>query len=391
MRLTRPISASLALLALGYMVGPIPVQTVRAMAPNSPRYRLIDIGALAPHLYSYAVGINRRGDVIGQAGSTSFTPFLYRDGRLAWLIPPKGIVNPLATGINDEDVVSVQAQDGKGNAAVFAVKPKGSGFVWIRLSLGVLAGINTSVSAVARSGAIDGTFSQTLPNGNVELRSIIWKPVSHNAYFPAGSYAETGGYQAASLLPMGEGYTASTAGGVWSHNGRLYVAGAEGGSQGQEATIWSPSLRSAGLPGQLPFASVMGGTNQHLFAGGTTWTPQSSRAWASPVHFNRKGVASIGRITLLRRIHGYHLGVGSGVTVHGGQAIVVGDLIDSNDFAKIRAVEWRKRSPILLQSTLARASGWTLTQAAGINRGLQIAGQGVIHGHYRALLLTPIP
>ncbi len=59
-------------------------------------------------------------------------------------------------------------------------------------------------------------------------------------------------------------------------------------------------------------------------------------------------------------------------------------------FAEQVAFVTRAGVPADLNALLPTASGWTLTDATGINDRGQICGVGVLHGHSHAYLLTPV-
>ncbi len=68
--------------------------------------------------------------------------------------------------------------------------------------------------------------------------------------------------------------------------------------------------------------------------------------------------------------------------------LVVGSSEQEN--GRETAVLWKDGQIIDLNTLLAPNSGWTLTEARGINAHGQIVGEGRWHGQERAFLLTPL-
>ncbi len=346
-------------------------------APAGQAYTVVEMGPHAAQIPSYSVGINARGDVVGMIGNETQVPFLYRNGRFTRLTPPGSVSQALATGINDSDVISVQAIDKNGDSVAFAVKPNGSGFAWIPLPTGSLPYNNIYVSNVDAKGDIDGGMTVTLPNGDLEQRSALWR-VKPN-----------GAYQDAQLLPMSSGFVATIAGGIWYRHGTPYVAGAQGdGGTFQDASLWSPTATLTHVPFQMPFASTIGGTSQHVYAAGTTRSSTFS-AWVSEVTFDRAGVARLQSVDILPMCGGYDQAVGSGVTVDAqGRFIVVGDVASTTSM-ETKGVIWRGNAAPTLLQTLTGQSPWSINDAAGVNHDGDIAAAGTAGPTDHALLLRP--
>ena len=61
---------------------------------------------MGPRTDSFFVGINVcHGDVVGQVGTSSQVPFLYRNSRFVRLTPASGIGGADATGVNNTDTI----------------------------------------------------------------------------------------------------------------------------------------------------------------------------------------------------------------------------------------------------------------------------------------------
>jgi hypothetical protein len=192
-------------------------------------------------------------------------------------VPPPGVVDVQATGINDSDVISVQASTEDGGSLAFAVTPKARGFTWIPLQTGSLHCEFLSVAGVAANGDIDGGLTLILPHGGVQVRSVLWRVRSD------------GTYRAAELLPMSPAFVGTVAGGIWRRNGQTYVSGGQGqGGPLQDASLWSPSPTLTFVPDEMLFASAIGGTAQHVYAAGTMRS-DAMRAGFSEIVFDRTG------------------------------------------------------------------------------------------------------
>ncbi len=61
----------------------------------------------------------------------------------------------------------------------------------------------------------------------------------------------------------------------------------------------------------------------------------------------------------------------------------------SGDIFLTHAVLWENGQMIDLQTKIPAGSGWTITEASGINDRGQIVAQGIFNGNLRAVLLTP--
>ena len=83
--------------------------------------RIVDLGTLGGG-YSYAVDVNKGGDVVGSsqlAGDEASRAFVWRGGRLIELDPLPGDTNSYATAVNDRgDVVGFSTGGGAGLRAV---------------------------------------------------------------------------------------------------------------------------------------------------------------------------------------------------------------------------------------------------------------------------------
>ena len=60
----------------------------------------------------------------------------------------------------------------------------------------------------------------------------------------------------------------------------------------QEASLWSARPRLAHVPGEMLFASTIGGNGQHVYTAGTMRS-STLRAWVSTISFGRIGEASL--------------------------------------------------------------------------------------------------
>ena len=345
-----------------------------------PQYDVVAIGPRGIDSFSYSIGINSRGDVVGQVGTTNQVPFLYRRGRFARMRPPAGVSDAQSTGINNADVVPVQATGPDGSSLAFAVRPKGDGFSWIRLPTGSLHCDNVSVANVASNGDIDGGLTVILPGGAQQQRAVLWRVKAD------------GRYQAARLLPMSRGFVATVAGGIWNRNGRSYVAGAQGnGGAFQEVSLWSPRPTLTSVPNQMPFASTIGGAASRVYAAGTSWSMSATTyyAWVSKVTFDQTGAASLQSVDFLPMYPGYDQAAVEGVAVDShDRPVIVGDVVSTNGGGS-RGALWRKAGPATLLQSLIGSSPWTVTGAGGINVQGEIAAVGTRDRTDHAILLRP--
>jgi hypothetical protein len=354
-------------------------RTAFGQSQRSNFYDVVEIGPSASQSFSYSVGVNSRGDVVGEVGSATPVPFLYRGGQFTRLTPPGGISQAQATGINDSDIISVQAHLDSGLSAAYAVKRIGKRYAWIRLSTGSLRCKNLSVANVAENGDVDGGLTLILPDGGAEPRSVIWHINSDGTYEPAR------------LLPTSAGYVTAVSGGIWYRNGTSYVAGGQGdGGPMQDASLWSPTPELAWVPHASLFASTVGGSGRQVYAAGTSRSSTLS-AWVSAVTFDGAGVARMSAIRILDYYPGYDEAEGEGVAVDArGRSIVVGDVASSVGLS-VRGAMWRADGPPALLQSLLDKSPWTVTGASGVNDRGEIAAVGTVGGADHALLLRPTP
>jgi probable HAF family extracellular repeat protein len=134
-----------------------------AAAPEAPAYRVTDLGTLPGASDSTAMGVNDRGDVVGQSGAHAV---LWQNGRIVDLGTLGGSYSA-AVDVNARgDVVGYsQVADGAGDHA----------FIWRRgrlIDLSPLAGFSSSyATAVNDRGDVVG-FSV----GDGGIRAVLWRP-----------------------------------------------------------------------------------------------------------------------------------------------------------------------------------------------------------------------
>jgi probable HAF family extracellular repeat protein len=134
-----------------------------AAAPEAPAYRVTDLGTLPGASDSTAMGVNDRGDVVGQSGAHAV---LWHNGRIVDLGTLGGSYSA-AVDVNARgDVVGYsQVADGAGDHA----------FIWRRgrlIDLSPLAGFPSSyATAVNDRGDVVG-FSV----GDGGIRAVLWRP-----------------------------------------------------------------------------------------------------------------------------------------------------------------------------------------------------------------------
>ncbi len=366
-----------ALAFLGVMTAGVALSPVATAGAARAAYQVIPLGPMGPRTDSFSVGINAHGDVVGQVGTSSQVPFLYRNGRFIRLTPPSGIGGADATGINNADTISVQAYGSNGDPRAFAVRPSPGGFSWIPLPTGSLRFDFLRVAGVASNGDIDGELTSVPLYSPVRQRSVLWRAKAD------------GRYAAAELLPVSRGFVATIAGGIWRHNGTSYVSGAQGnGGLVQDASVWSPRPTLTHVANGMLFASTVGGDGQHVYAAGAILS-STFGAWVSTVSFGRTGEASLKSLETLPSSADRDGSVAEGVSVDShGRPTVVGDVFSGAGIG-MRAALWVGiNTPDLLQS-LVGSTPWIISEASGINAGGEIAGAGTLHGTLHALLLRP--
>jgi hypothetical protein len=322
--------------------------------------------------------MNSFGDVTGQMGDLFNTGFIYHHGRLRALVPPRGYSGSLLTGINDSGVIIAKTYSMDGTSAAFAVVPRNSAYTWVRLPLGSKQASDATAAAIDSHGNIAGSIILGAASGAGRERSVEWHRRAN------------GTFTKPHVLPLSPGFNISIAGSIWNRRGVSYVGGAQGDGTNQDVSLWGSGSSVTPSPGGLPFASSLGGRDNHVFAAGTVYGQGAYGAWFGRVRFEKSGIASIRSVNRLPLPGGYFETEAAAVTAdRNGQAIVVGDALQPalNESA---AVLWRSQSYVLLQTFLPAGTPWNLTDASAINLRGQIAGGGNYGGLERAFLLSPV-
>jgi probable HAF family extracellular repeat protein len=322
---------------------------VSARAQN--RYRVTDLGVLPGGTYSFARAINDRGQVVGESqvtenpnidGGLASHAFLYSNGRMQDL-GVLGNVDSLfsfATAINNHGQV-VGSSTTQYTDFDF-VDP----FLWSAghmNDLGTLGGVeNGAASAINDRGVIVG--SSPIKTG--ELHAFIYNGVLHD--LGAGDDSEATSINNFDQVVGNafESSTNTTRSFLW-HHGKIRFLPTLGGKSNYAAAIndWGVIVGLSSLAGDL-------NSHAYVYADGKIYDLSPDPASFSDAY----GLNRLGRV------------VGS---------------------CNGHAVLWQIRGKMRdLNEMIDPGSGWTLTEATGINDLGQITGNGTHNGLSRAFLLN---
>lgn len=327
--------------------------------PARPRYTVTDLGALAGD-FSQALGINDKGQVVGQTTVNIATPeglpyhaFIWERGVMTDVGTLGGYMS-IAWGINNAgQVVGESHSAGGGNGA----------FLWqngAMQPLGTLGGDSSGAYAINASGQVVGyarIVDNTDPSDPTELdRAFLWDGVMHDLGTLGGD--ESG---ARDINDAGQvvGIAADDHPGdplsrpfLWQ-NGAMQNLGSLGG-EGSRAT----AINNAG---QVVGWSDLPDGRHHAFL------------WQN------------GALQDLLTLPGGNYSRAYDIN-DAGQ--VVGDAHTAT--TESHAFLWTDGQMQDLNNLIPPGAGWLLYDAHAINNKGQIVGSGRHNGHTRAFLLTPL-
>ena len=337
-------------------------------------YDITDLGTLGGAL-SRGYAVNDSNQVVGASITSSghIRAFRWESGTLAAIASPDTGAT-LALGINAAGwIVGAQEQNG-------IVSP----VVWRNDTLTVLGGLGGNFGtaySVNSSGVIVGSSSD-----GSHLKAFSWEqnvltgfdanPRTSEA-FSVNAQGEIAGYVAMTPLDPRAARGSGTTGWTWIDGiggmTRLYAVNDSGYAAGSRqsdtlvtAVLWSPSGQETALPGlQGGFSEIYGLSFDGLGVGAsgsvefTAVASVNNRMNGSPGnHF--AGLYEFARSALAKRAQ--------------------------ND---LKAAVWIRGAVFDLNDAIPTTGEWTLLEARGLNRSLNIVGTGIRNGQVRAFLLTP--
>jgi probable HAF family extracellular repeat protein len=293
--------------------------------------------------------------------------------------------------VNNAGVVVLEAGSAIGNTRAFRWENG------VFTELPTLGG-STIVRSINEAGVIVGT--STGPGGIFDQQAFQWsggstltvipRPAAPNSVnnFPddineaglvvgesntAWTWSQANGY---TLLPALNGGTSSTANAV---NDNGWVVGNSAAAEGSRATLWRPGL----APLNLGFIVELGGTSVAFGINNANVVVGNSGAFAGFTRAFRWTEAS-GLVDL---------------GAPGGRSSFANDINESGQIVgyasysanpQNRAILWDTDGTAYeLDQFLPAGSGWTLTEAYGINDLGWIVGRGTLAGQTQAFLLIP--
>ncbi len=333
-----------------------------------PRYSIIDIGTLGgDDRFRHASGVrahglNNRGLVVGAscAGEDGVRAFLYRHrddggGAMTGLALPRGCHSGGARAVSDAGRIVGNLFVATGYAHAFlcdARAPDSGEGVGAPRDLGTLGGSHSRAYDVNRAGWIVGCSSLV---GNKVVRAFLHRDGGFvDLGTLGGRTSHAYGINAAGRI-VGYAMTGGGARRAFLHDGsRMHDLGTLGGD---ESTAWD--INDAGLI--IGMSRTVAGSRHAFLHDGE--------------RMHDLGTLGDRDATALR--------VNAAGQVVGYACAFRGKEEDS------RALLWRGGTPTDLNDLLPSGSGWTLTQATGINDAGWIVGWGRIAGRARVFLLIP--
>lgn len=302
-------------------------------------YCLTDIGALLGSDYSFAVGINNRGEVVGDLGGRR--SFHYRDGHVYPIEPLPGDDAVHVAGINDAGVIvgSSMKTDSASDPTPITVG----------------AGETTAIPGLRNA----------LPYAVNDAGQVVGAAQGTGAFLYAGG----------KLISIGgEGTVA------YGLNGKGEVVGISADSHAFVHT--SDGTRELGtLPGDAySTANAINDRGQIVGASGRTGI-NDGQAF---LYSSGSGLVPLGRLQ-----EGDSYSVATAINACGHVAGFSGDAPDFYAASGLRAFLSVSGSMIDLSARIVGGSAMVVTAASAINDSGQIAGRGAKDGHLHAVLLSP--
>jgi probable HAF family extracellular repeat protein len=360
---------------------------------QTPSYTVTDLGTLGG-TYSYGYGINDAGWVSGgaatadQTGGVSQTAFLWFHGHMIDLGALPGGVNSEAGGPNGVGESAVLSETSRTDPngedfCEFGTHRQCLGAIWrngVMTALPTLGGVNGAAFGINNSGEVvgfaeNGVYDATCLTGGTPFQTIRFEAVKWD---PNGAIHE--------LAPL-PGDTVAFGFGI---NDSGQVVGASGlcsntaippFPSAPHAVRWdrdgsATDLGSLGNTGN----SIASTINNRGEVAGSSLSPKDGTMHGF-LWTKLTGMVDIGAFP------------GAVATVVpccytiNNSSQVVGFAIDGT--GNMRAIVWRHKAPVDLNTLIPPGSPWFLQTACSINDAGEIAGQGLIDGEIHAFLATP--
>jgi probable HAF family extracellular repeat protein len=297
---------------------------------------------------SYAVfGINNKGQMAGLKYLPGFaddfswlkvSPVLYTDGKWKSILP-KGAVSGHAAALNDGELVAGQLH--LANSQPNHLSPA----VWSGTDVKLL-----EIPDPCISGVVQGINNAGQAVGF--LQRVVSKPAAYKTY---AVLWDTKGTTLLGSLPGAAGQSQAV-----SINNTGCILGV--------ATFGSAAVVKYA---QKLMAGKKPSTEPNLSFGGFLWDKGTLTALVTP---EKPAIGiDVSKGYLPRAINDDRVVVGRATDFSGGDAAFI----------------WHSSKMIALNTLIPEESGWTLTDAKGLNNLGQIVGQGKYNGQSHAFLLTP--
>ena len=326
----------------GDVIGTMGVGKKAALSPAANHFFLWSKGRAVELPASFAVvGINDKGQLIANEYPKDFDPFdpsmflkfrptIYGDGEWKGVLP-KDAVSGVAVALNDEGRIAGQLQGGSAQNVGKSLTPA----IWSSKGYELL-----SIPAPYTSGVVKGMNNRGQCVGILQTISGQPLPTIRN--------------QAA----------------LWDKNG-VTLLGAEDGFGQSEAV----AINTGGsiLCKEYVVPSLQQTLGGGLSQAGFVWKDGKCSALFTPGDIALGIDATKGFIP--RALNNNGAVVGKATGLNGGPV----------------AFLWQRHRLVDLNNLIASDTGWTLTDAKGINERGQIVGQGKYGGELHAFLLTPLP
>ena len=340
-------SSAHAVNGAGDVIGTLGVGKKAALSPAANHSFLWSKGKAVELPAAFAVvGINDKGQLVANEYPKDFDPFdpsmllkhrptLYRDGEWEGVLP-EGAVSGIAFALNDEGQIAGQLQISSPQNAKKKLTPaiwSSSGFELLRIpapyTSGVVRGMNKRGQCVGMLQTISGQPLPTISN-----QAVFWDKNS------------------VTLLSAEDGFDQSEAVAI-NNVGSILCE--------EHITLTLQQTLAGGrlLEGQVASQA------------GFLWKEGKRMALVTPTDLALGIDASKGYIP--RAIND--------------DDVVVGKATSSS--GKPTAFLWQSHRLMDMNSLITSDTGWTLTDAKGINNKGQIVGQGMYDGKRHAFLLTP--